>query len=38
MLCAEKQAQWLVLQVIAGGGGELLVNNNGLGHKDCGSD
>lgn len=20
------------------GGGELLVNNNGLGHKDCGSD
>lgn len=36
MLCAQKQAQWLVLQVIAQG--ELLVDNNGLEHKDCGSD
>lgn len=33
---AQKQVQWLMLQVIARG--ELLVDNTGLGHKDCGSD
>lgn len=31
-----KQVEWLVLQVIAQG--ELLVDNNGLEHKDCESD
>lgn len=33
---AQKQVQWLVLQVIAQG--KLLVYNTGLEHKDCGSD
>lgn len=33
---AQKQVQWLVLQVVARG--ELVVDNTGLEHKDCGSD
>lgn len=36
MLCAQKQAQWLVLQVMAQG--ELLVDNSGLEDKDTGGD
>lgn len=35
MLCVQKQAQWLVLQVIAQG--ELLADNNELEHKAHGS-